>query len=129
MTKEIPDNLDWVAVRGKCSISHVFDSLKDEVQKDVDAQNSLQNHSKFEVKIASDSFTVISGDGGGIRAVVFALAGKTIRIKNGNRQVLFEASITLNDAGECKLKVDNKELESWQLRRRALEELFFGAFE
>jgi len=129
MTKEVPENLDWVAVRAKCSISHVFDSLKDEVQKDVQAQNSLQNHPKFEVKIVGNSFTVISGDGGGIRAVVFALAGKTIQIKNGDRQILFEAAITLNDTGECKLKVDNKELESWQVRRRALEELFFGAFE
>jgi len=57
---------------------------------------------------------------------VFALAGKTIQVKNGDREVLFEAGITLNDAGECKLRVDTEEVESWQFRRRALEELFFG---
>lgn len=125
--KEIPTNLDWVSVRAKCEISHIFDSLKDEVQKDVTAQNSSTGNSKFSVQYAGDSFTVLCADGGGVRAIVFALSGKTIQIKNGDRVHLFSASLTLNDTGECKLKVDNQELESWQLRRRALEELFFGA--
>ena len=127
--KEIPKNLDWVSVRAKCSMASVFDALKDEVQKDVISQNSLPDHSKFEVKFNNGSFTVISGDGAVIKAMVFTLTGETIQVKNAARKVLFEAGLTLNDAGECKLKVGDQELELWQFRRRALEELFFGAFD
>jgi hypothetical protein len=34
--------------------------------------------------------------------------------------------VTLNDEGECRLKVGDDELEEWQVLKRALETLFFG---
>jgi hypothetical protein len=128
VTKEIPEHLDWIAARAKCSIEQVFESLRGQVKKDVEARNLLPDHSRFNVHFSGDTFTVMRGDGGGLKSVVFALPGKYIEIQNGDRQVLFTASLTLNDAGECKLKVDERELELWQVRRRALEELFFGPF-
>jgi hypothetical protein len=39
--------------------------------------------------------------------------------------VLFRASITLTNGGQCKLRVGEEELEQWQFRRMALEKLFF----
>jgi hypothetical protein len=119
------EEVDWVRARSKCSVAGVFDALKNEVAKDVDTQNSLQGHSHFAVKHHEGSFTVIEGDGGSGRAVVFALSGNSIQIKTSERSVVLKATITLNEEGRCVLKV-GQELESWQFRRRALEGLFFG---
>ena len=128
--EEIPKTLEWVEKRSQCSIKKVFDSLKDEVQSDVDEQNKIPGHFPFEVRQGPSSFTVITEEGGwGIRAVVFALAEKRIEIKNANREIQFFATLTLNDSGRCMLAVDGKELETWQFRRRALETLFFGPWE
>jgi hypothetical protein len=129
--KEVPANLDWITARRQCSIGQVFELLKTQVEKDVDIQNVGSPH-KFSVHRSRESFTVICGDGGGIRSVIFAVCGNTIQIKDGDRKLLFTAGLTLNDAGECKLKLidgpdRDRELEFWQFRRRPLEGLFFSA--
>jgi hypothetical protein len=36
-----------------------------------------------------------------------------------------KATLTLNDMGECRLKINGQEREFWQFRRTALEDLFF----
>ena len=48
-------------------------------------------------------------------------------VTNSNAEKIFDASITLNNEGRCKLKVNEIELELWQVRRLALEKLFFGS--
>jgi hypothetical protein len=45
-------------------------------------------------------------------------------IRDGDRTIT--AGITLNNEGLCKLKVGETELDHWQVRRMALERLFFG---
>jgi hypothetical protein len=35
------------------------------------------------------------------------------------------ATPTLNSKGECRLKINGEEYESWYLRKIALEEIFF----
>jgi hypothetical protein len=40
--------------------------------------------------------------------------------------IQFTGALTLNNNGECRLRVKDEELEQWQVRRMALEELFFG---
>ena len=125
---DIPKELDWVRVRSGCSLALVFDALREQVQKDVEIRNELmgRHQPRCSVQSWNQDFAVLYGDGGGTRSVVFFLGKNSIQIKGGSMTLLFEATLTLNDAGECKLMVDGKELELWQVRKRALENLFFG---
>jgi hypothetical protein len=41
--------------------------------------------------------------------------------------ITFEATVMLNDMGDCKPKINGQERELWQMRRTALEKLFFAA--
>lgn len=123
---EIPKELDWISIRSKCSLSVMFELLKSQVETDIAKQNEIPGHPQFSMGFSPASFTVLNHTIEGIRAVVFALTKTHIEIKNAERQILFQASLTINDSGECRLKVDDKELELWQIRKRALEELFFG---
>lgn len=43
----------------------------------------------------------------------------------GDHKVIVEGKITLNDDGQCRLRVGNKDLEFWQFRRSALEAILF----
>jgi hypothetical protein len=60
-------------------------------------------------------------------AIDFELENNEIVVRNEER-TLFKVRITLNHAGQCRLKTedDGPELELWQVRRMALEKLFFG---
>jgi hypothetical protein len=49
---------------------------------------------------------------------------KTIEV-SGDGIKAFEATPTVNDEGKCRLKVNGIEREFWQVRRMALEKLFF----
>jgi hypothetical protein len=41
---------------------------------------------------------------------------------------MFDVTLTFNDENECRLKVEGKERELWQVRRTALEELLFRSY-
>jgi hypothetical protein len=56
--------------------------------------------------------------------VIFSLAEHAIVVKD-EAGAMFEVTLTFSDEGECKLHIHQKELESWQVRRKALEELLF----
>jgi len=43
--------------------------------------------------------------------------------KDGKK--ILEATLTLNDSGECRVKIGGQEYELWQMRKKALENLFF----
>jgi len=38
---------------------------------------------------------------------------------------MFDVTATFSDEGECRLEVNGKERDLWQVRRMALEELLF----
>lgn len=122
---DIPQDLDWVNVRSKCTLACVFEMLKHQVEKDIATQNALPDHRQFEiVHGGSNSFTVMRHDSTGIKGALFNLSEK-IEVRTIKRELIFEAGITLNDAGRCLLEVDNQPRELWQVSRRALEKLFF----
>lgn len=58
------------------------------------------------------------------RAVDFWLRDDSIRVESSGRNPI-DATLTLNDNGQCRFKVGSEELDAWQLMRRALEWLFF----
>ena len=98
-----------------------------EVNSDIKERNFLRpvgTPYKFEIAEHGESFAVFIEGGDTQEVVTFFLIDKEIVVKYRDG-VLFEASLTLNDEGECRFKINGEELESWQLRKRALESLFF----
>jgi hypothetical protein len=41
---------------------------------------------------------------------------------------MFEVTLIFNDEGQCKLNVNGKERDLWQVQRMALEELLFRGY-
>lgn len=129
----VPSELDWVKARAECSLYRVFKELLEGVKKDVEKRNYYRQQgqpSKWTVgAITSNGFTVFreettfkpSGE-----TIDFVLSEHGIKVSNEN-ETKFTATLSLNNQGRCVLKVGNAELEQWQVRRMALESLFFGA--
>lgn len=128
---EIPITLDWVRELSLCSIPQVFKQLYLDVKEDVEAINGakgLTTHNCFDVVENSTGsvFTVFQRNADAGREVTFKRGDDEMRVdrKNGPS---FTITLTLNNEGRCKLRVDDEELEQWQVRKMALEGLFFGA--
>jgi hypothetical protein len=134
-SQEIPDKFEWVKARSECLLPTVFKELEQGVREDVDAAQSLvppRSELKFSfAKAATRSFSAVRVDDpmrGISRSVDFLCAKDKIEAYD-NSQLLYSASLTLNNEGKCRLLVEHKELTQWQFRRMALEKLFFGPFE
>jgi len=115
-----------------CSPTEVFQRLKLDVKADAEARTRyLLDHN------GTYGFTAISNgrsisvfiQGGGVTpgpSVVFTQTEDGISVHDEADNLIFDATLTLSDKGECRLKVDGLELESWQFRKLALEDLFFS---
>lgn len=129
------DPFDWVAARSECSVFNVFVKLKAEIEADIKARNvQLQAEEKQRViglvVTSAVSFAVtLTGNGIPHRTVSFSLIGEVIVFRDDQKDVSIAATLTLNDKGECRLKIGNDERESWQFRRTTLENLFWHAEE
>jgi hypothetical protein len=125
---KLSSSFDWVSARHACSTQAVFESLKLAADNDVKVINSVRGKPLFAMKPndAGDEFSVIREDTAPQRLVNFSITSNEISIKpsTGNS---FRVNLTLNDAGECKLRIKGRDedLELWQLLRIGLEELFF----
>ena len=81
----------------------------------------------FDFATTTESVTVFTQGFGVERKLVrFDRTEKGISVSDGSKR-LFEATLTLDDTGECRLKVNGQEREFWQFRKMALEALFFDA--
>ena len=128
-----PSDFDWVSVRGGCSVRQMFEELKLGITQDVAAINKHRRPMSEQVhtfKIVGDNklIKVFEDDSYSDDApsVLFVLAGNVIKVKDGETgKVAFDISISLNDEGDCRFTVEGKEQDSWQVRRRALEGIFF----
>ena len=129
MSDKIPQELDWVTTRSKCSLYEMFIILRNEVKDDVKKRNESRRSGEqvvFEVGAeSSKGFSVFRA--GALKSpscTDFQFSETGISVSDGDR-VLLTATITLNEEGRCKFVVNGKELENWQLRRLALEQFFF----
>src|SRR5208282_17987 len=99
------------------------------VRNDVDLANEqLRSPDRHRFSISSDDgrFSVTrEGSRTPPVSIDFSLDGEEIVVCRG-AEIKLTATITLNNQGECMLQVDGEELEQWQVRRMALEDLFFG---
>ena len=122
---------DWVTERSSCSLPKVFKTLRLQVEEDVKSRNALRpDNSPYEFSVAENvgDFTVLlkSKDLG--QSVIFTLAEHSILVRDDKGNPLFTVTLTFTDEGKCRLNVNNQPRELWQVRRMALEELFFRGY-
>jgi hypothetical protein len=121
---------DWVSKRFRCSYPNVFKELRLQVEEDVKTRNGLRpGNSPYEFSVAEngDAFSVVLDGKDVHRSVTFELGEHSISVRDDDGNRMFEVTLAFSEEGECKLHVDNKERDFWQVRRMALEELLFRA--
>jgi hypothetical protein len=119
---------DWVTERSSCSLPKVFKDLRSQVEADVKTRNALRpNNSPYEFSVAENGgdFTVLLEAKDVKRSVIFSLAEHAILVRDDKGNQMLEVTVTFNDDGKCRLNVNKEERELWQVRRMALEKLFF----
>jgi hypothetical protein len=130
---KLSSDFDWVAARSRCSLAVVFQQIASEVEEDVRKRNAkCPKDCGYEFSVigpSASAFTVLlTGDRVDRKLVKFNQTSKGITVhKDGSLKPSIEASLTLNNDGECRLKIGTGEYDFWQFRRMALEELFFEA--
>ena len=128
------EDFDWVAARLSCSLGAVFEKLKADVAKDVEArETSLPTRTHYAFKFFPASITSFSAiaEGNKIRCVVeFTLGDGMIQVRGDGFAPApsLDVTLTLNEQGNCRAKIKGEQLEFWQVRQRALEELFFRSY-
>ena len=136
-----PDNFNWVTEQAKCSTQKMFEQLRAGVQADVQSRNAIfdrQDHWRFEFHDDEDGFEVTrlvvppSGVPPTARnmsrvtaSVQFTRTGRRIHVHGEDVDVEFVAIVTLDATGQCLFAVGEMFYADWQIRRMALELLFF----
>jgi hypothetical protein len=126
--KRGPADFNWVAERAACSLPRVFETMRRQVEGDIEMRNGLRPpNSPYQFSLVakgSDFVAVLDADK--IQSsVTFSLAERSIRVRDDTGTLIFEITVLFNDEGVCRLKVNGEEREFWQVRRMALENLMF----
>lgn len=126
---KIPSGFDWVTARANCSLAGIFARLKAELAVDVEKKNAIDGDNymaRYVLSPSNGSISVTLAEGNlPIDSVVFEVTRMAIEVKDANGKTVITATPTLSDDGVCRLKIGDVECELWQLRKRALEKLFF----
>jgi len=127
--KKSPEPFDWVTERSACSLPKVFKDLGAQLEEDVKIRNGLRpNNAPYEFSVKTDvsDITVLLQSGDVRKSVIFSLTPRSVLARDDKGTQLFEVNITFTDDGRCRLNVNDQPREPWQVRRMALEELFFA---
>jgi len=124
-----PSDWDWVQARHSCAIAAIFRQLELDAQLNVEKRQALVKPDRddfgFRFESRDKMFLVSRVASRGARTVVFRLTSDHINVERLGGEEILRATVTLNNDGECRLRVEGQELDRWQLLRRALEGLFF----
>jgi len=123
------NKFDWVTERSSCSLPKVFHTLLLQVEEDVKTRNKLRPPNspyEFSMEENGSDFKVVLAAGDVRDSVTFVLAEQAILVRNGEGNPICELTSTLTSEGECHLVVNHQPLDFWQVRRMALEGLFFS---
>lgn len=128
--EETPEELDWVSRRADCELDGAFEKLSVAVEEDVSNYNSksgLQSpHALvFQKRKEYPTFSVYRPMYAGALNVRFYRKSDHIEIEDECGAQMLSAKPLLTPNGRCKFQVGEEELEQWQLRRKALEAIFF----
>jgi hypothetical protein len=122
---------DWVTERSSCSLPKVFKTLRLQVEEDVKSRNALRpNNSPYEFSLVENAgdFTVRLESKDLRQSVIFSLSEHAISVRDDKSNPMFDVTLTFTDEGKCRLNVNSQQRELWQVRRMALEELFFRGY-
>lgn len=126
---DMPERFNWVKARADCSLAQMFKKLEFGVREDVNAANEQRSPSDLHIfSMVTDSrcFSVIRESSIALHvSIEFYLGSGEIKVSSGGQEK-FVATLTLNNDGQCRFKVNEEELQNWHVRRMALEDLFFG---
>jgi hypothetical protein len=132
-----PETFDWVLALSACSVGDVFERLRSQVKSDVEAREAMrqqagprEQHYAFRFMSQGGEFFAVVEGHKIHRAVIFVLSvpSRSIMVRDDHDVLICSATTTINDDGECRLKVKGQERELWQFRKEALEGLLFGAY-
>ena len=130
------DEFEWVSAKAQCTAALMFERLRVGVKQDVERRNALlrlDDGSRFEFSDDGETFDVARLEGSRfanhkISALVrFEHAGPRINVRG--EDVDFTAVLTLDPAGQCRFVVGEALYAEWEIRRMALELLFFDEVE
>jgi hypothetical protein len=129
-----PDDIDWVAAQSTCNAASMFARLQAGVKEDVQRRNGLSGRDDgwtFELHEDGAEFEVSrlvawGGTDSTVAALVrFERAGRRIEVHGDRVDVDFTAVVALDGAGVCRFVVGEAIYSEWEIRRMALEQLFF----
>ena len=122
-----------MAERFGCSVATVFHKIREGIDADVDTRNAQRREAEGSYRfstVAKDNYVLVWLEGIGVipnrrRKFVQNTNGVITALDDEDKEIV-SATLTLNDAGECRLLVKGQEKEFWQFRRMVLEGLLFG---
>jgi hypothetical protein len=126
-----PD-FDWVTARAECSISRMFVRLQGQVKADVERRNSLLSANerlKFLVDVHGDAEFSVKREGTGQEepgTVRFRRNESDIGIASNDGKLTLTVTLMVDHLNECRFVANGDQVDEWQLRKLALESLFFG---
>jgi hypothetical protein len=126
----VSDDFDWVGAQAKCTAALMFERLRVRVEEDVRRRNSLFDRKdgwKFEFYAEHDAFEVsrLVAPGKVGAVVQFERAGRRVHVQGEDIDVDFTAIVTVDTTGLCRFVVGEAMYSDWELRKMALELLFF----
>lgn len=125
------DNFDWVTARAECNAKTVFNQLMQEIDEDV---KRLETAARIRVNIFQPDF------GYADRRIVSRSGSDSIAFERDNSRILIERlcqkdktatnimtlTVTIDSDGDCVMVDDDGAVfKSWQVRMRALDDMFF----
>jgi hypothetical protein len=122
---------DWIAARHACSPTHAFIVLREQVMADVERRRALMKEvekENYQFSTGSrDWMFWVSVSGSYVdKGVAFHRSATGISVRDAaNDAPLLEGKLTLDNDGECKLKVGENIYSFWQFRKLALENVLF----
>lgn len=120
----MPEQFEWVTTRASCTLFKVFELLSEEIRGDVEIINARVKH-RFSLEKVNNVIKVFR-DTDSNRVVSFGVReGRLYAEDSGDKSRKIEATLALNNNGQCRLMVNGLECERWGFRMAALEHLFF----
>ena len=132
MAEHAPDDFDWVAAHASCNASSMFERMRSGVGEDVrrrNAQVGEDEYPRFEAADGEDEheFDVSRADDRDrvTAFVTFKREGRRILISGDGVDVDLTIVVTLDTSGSCRCVIGEALYAEWEVRRMALEQLFF----
>jgi hypothetical protein len=121
--------MDWITARRKCSIEHAWNTLCERIGADIEIWRAPPGGNSATIEFSADADVAVITK----NSPQTSTSKVTLRRKSHHIAVELpgsQHSITLtphtSEAGECKLREGNADLEFWQASRRILEKFLFA---